>query len=93
VTFTGRIRDSASVVERFQQDPGCLFFIGNIRAAGINITLAAASQVVLPSWTGRLLRTSKRRIERIASAKRKKLTSRTSSSMMFCQPTRRFISC
>lgn len=49
VLLTGNTNetDRKTAVRRFQEDPNCRIFIGNIKAAGTGITLTAASEIVM----------------------------------------------
>ena len=67
--FTGSssLRERDRAAEKFQNDPNCRFFIGNIEAAGQGITLTAARHVVFaePDWRGTYLEQAEDRAHRI----------------------------
>ena len=67
--FTGSssLRDRDRAAEKFQNDPNCQFFIGNIEAAGQGITLTVARHVVFaePDWRGTYLEQAEDRAHRI----------------------------
>ena len=45
----GGVKDRAEEVRRFQEEPGCTVFVGQIAAAGLGLTLTAASTMVFYS--------------------------------------------
>jgi SNF2 family DNA or RNA helicase len=61
------LRDRDRAAEKFQHDPNCQFFIGNIEAAGQGITLTVARHVVFaePDWRGTYLEQAEDRAHRI----------------------------
>ena len=46
----GGIKHRGEQITRFQNDPGCTVFLGQIAAAGLGLTLTAASLMVFYSW-------------------------------------------
>ena len=67
--FTGSssLKDRDRAARRFQGEPNCQYFIGNIEAAGQGITLTAARHVVFaePDWRGTYLEQAEDRAHRI----------------------------
>lgn len=68
----GGVKDRAAEVARFQNDPECRVFVGQIAAAGLGITLTAANMMVFYSldYSMSNFDQAKARIHRVGQAKR-----------------------
>ena len=46
VSLTGSSRNRGKILERFNNDPACRFYLGSLRAGGVGVDLVAASVVI-----------------------------------------------
>jgi SNF2 family DNA or RNA helicase len=46
VTLTGSSRNRGKIIDRFNNDPGCMVYVGSLKAGGTGIDLTAASVVI-----------------------------------------------
>ena len=67
----GGVKDRAGAVRRFQEDPDCTVFVGQIQAAGMGLTLTAASTMVFYSLDYNMASfdQAKARIHRVSQTK------------------------
>lgn len=67
----GGVKDRAEEVRRFQEDPDCQVFVGQIAAAGVGLTLTAASTMVFYSldYSMANFEQAKARIHRVSQKK------------------------
>lgn len=67
ITGETKVEDRQGIVAKFQTDPSVRFFVGNIKAAGVGLTLTASSHVVFAEldWTPSAISQAEDRAHRI----------------------------
>jgi len=67
ITGDSSATDRDAAVQRFQQDPKCLLFVGNLAAAGVGLTLTASAHVVFAEldWVPAIVNQAEDRAHRI----------------------------